>query len=326
MKTILIVLLALVACDAKKSDNTPYLSLLASSPEELIYETHPDVRKIGQIPEINGETTIVEWQGRLVAITTGMYFTDLATGANIGHYPVVINDIGLISAIVYNNEMFVFGVNKFFLDGRYATQPGNAVTMIRSTDLVNWSTPVEVLQAESNIRLLNSSVDRDATGFVMVLEFNTEKEDGTYHNLFARSPDLINWAYAGGILNPDVYSACPSIRYMPDGYYYVIHLEQHARNQAAFVSRSKDLISWEHQKGTYVVVSPKNAPGFEWKTPANSFTPGPSVPPNNNSDVDVVEFQGKTYVGYNFGDQATFGGQAYAVYDGDMQSFFHLFF
>lgn len=323
MKTILFLLLALISCDSRKKE--PLIFSLIED-ETLIYETHPDVKKIGQIPEINGETTIVEWQGKLVAVTTGLYFTDLATGANIGHYPVVINDIGLISAIVYNNEMFIFGVNKFFLDGRYATQPGNAVTMIRSTDLVNWSSPIEVLQAPENIRLLNSSVDRDATGFVMVLEFNSIQEYGTYHNLFARSSDLLSWNYAGGILNPNTYSACPSIRYMPDGYYYVIHLEQHARNQAAFVSRSKDLISWEHQKGTYVVVSPKNAPGFEWKTPANSFTPGPSIPPNNNSDVDVVEFQGKTYVGYNFGDQATFGGQAYAVYDGDMLSFFHLFF
>lgn len=327
MKTarIAFLLLAAIGCDAAKPDQALTLSLL-EAPETLVYETHPLVEKRRALPAINGETTPIVWNGKVVTITTGLYFMDLETGAIIGSYPVIHHDFALTSAIVHNGRLYVFGSDRFQLDGRYSTQPGNSVQMISSADLVTWTAPVEVLRAPDNIRILNTSVAPDASGFVMVMEFNTDQEWGTYHEMFARSPDLTSWAFTGGVLEPSRYSSCPSIRYMPDGFYYAIHDLQYSRAQAAFVSRSKDLISWERQHGNYVVVSPKNAPAFEWKDATNSFTPGPRIAPDNNSDVDLVEFNGETVIVYNYGDQSTFGGQAVAMYSGTMQNFFQEFF
>ena len=326
MKTLILAILVICAgCDSAKNPPAQF-SLPTTVLEDMPYETHPLVQKQRALPAINGETTPIVWNGRIVTITTGLYFMDLETGAIIGTHPVDMNQFALISAIVHGGRVYVFGSDQFMLDGRYATQPGNAVQMISSADLVTWTAPVEVLRAPENIRILNTSVAPDATGFVMIMEFNTSSEWGTYHEMFARSPDLLAWAFAGGILEPARYSSCPSIRYMPDGFYYVIHDLQYSRAQAAFVSRSADLIVWEHQTSPYAVVSPKNAPGFEWKDSANSFTPGPRIAPDNNSDVDLVEFSGQTHVIYNYGDQSTFGGQAFAVYDGPMQNFFQEFF
>ena len=46
----------------------------------------------------------------------------------------------------------------------------------------------------------------------------------------------------------------------------------------------------------------------------------------NNSDVDLFEFEGKTYVFYATGDQATWGTVRVAMYSGPMKQFFQAYF
>jgi hypothetical protein len=95
------------------------------------------------------------------------------------------------------------------------------------------------------------------------------------------------------------------IRYLSP-YYYVIYL--HApipdhKGWVSFLARSKDLAAWE--------LSPFN--------PILEASDGEGI---NNSDVDLFEWEGKTYITYATGDQATWGAVRMALYDGPMQEFF----
>ena len=46
----------------------------------------------------------------------------------------------------------------------------------------------------------------------------------------------------------------------------------------------------------------------------------------NNSDVDLIEIDGKTHVYYSTGDQATWGELRQAIYPGTMAEFFESYF
>ena len=100
------------------------------------------------------------------------------------------------------------------------------------------------------------------------------------------------------------YSACPVIRYVAP-YYYVIYL--HAplspeKGYVSFLARSRDLATWE--------LSPFN--------PILEAGPGEGI---NNSDVDLFEWEGRTYLTYATGDQATWGAVRVAQYDGPLADF-----
>jgi hypothetical protein len=46
----------------------------------------------------------------------------------------------------------------------------------------------------------------------------------------------------------------------------------------------------------------------------------------NNSDVDLVEFEGKTYIFYGIGDQLKWQGIKYAVYNGSFKELLTSYF
>jgi hypothetical protein len=71
--------------------------------------------------------------------------------------------------------------------------------------------------------------------------------------------------------------------------------------------RSLDLESWE--------LSPFN--------PVLEAGPGEG---KNNSDVDILEYKGKTYLYYATGDQETWGTVRVAMFDGTGETFFEAHF
>ena len=75
------------------------------------------------------------------------------------------------------------------------------------------------------------------------------------------------------------------------------------KGYVSFLARSKDLVTWE--------LSPFN--------PILEAGPGEGI---NNSDVDLFEWDGRTYITYATGDQATWGSVRMAFYDGPMKEFF----
>jgi len=96
-----------------------------------------------------------------------------------------------------------------------------------------------------------------------------------------------------------VFRHCPSC-------YSVVYLQLFIpghNGYVSFLARSKDLDAWEW--------SPFN--------PILEVGPGEGI---NNSDVDLFEWEDKTYLTYATGDQATWGAVWIALYDGPMQEFF----
>ncbi len=129
---------------------------------------------------------------------------------------------------------------------------------------------------------------------------------------FARSSDLSHWEKIPGLVfqgQSHEYSACPVIRYIKP-YYYVIYL--HAaipghKGWVSFLARSRDLADWE-------------------LSPANPILEAGSGEGTNNSDVDLIEIDGTTYVYYATGDQQTWSDLKRAVYPGSMAEFFEGYF
>ena len=210
-----------------------------------------------------------------------------------------------VSAFVNGDELNVFALE--FTDfGRVINSTG--IDRLVSKDLKNWKTE-KVILPEGDEHLFNSSVCRDDKGYLMAYESDQPVK---FCFKFARSKDLSKWekvprlAFTG---ENHEYSACPVIRYYAP-YYYVIYLHAPVKGHNGWISymaRSTDLETWE--------LSPYN--------PVLEAEPGEG---KNNSDVDILEYRGKTYLYYATGDQATWGTIRVAMFDGKEKAFFEAYF
>ncbi len=206
-----------------------------------------------------------------------------------------------VSAYVNGDELNVFALE--FTDfGRVMNSTG--IDRLTTTDLKNWKTE-KIILPEGTEHLFNSSVCRDDKGYVMAYESDKPVQ---FCFKFASSTDLAKWDKIPGLAftgEKHEYSACPLIRYFKP-YYYVIYLHNKIAGHNGYISyltRSKNLVDWE--------LSSFN--------PILEATAGEGL---NNSDVDILEYEGKTYLYYATGDQETWGTVRVAMYDGTEQSFF----
>ena len=221
---------------------------------------------------------------------------DLRTGQEIARFG---EGHSFVNAFVNGPELNVFaseGTDRDWFQSIYR---------FTSTDLKTWKRELAIPQ-EGGEHLFNCSLCRDDQGFLMAYESNLPVK---FCFKFARSRDLVKWdkipelVFAG--LDGKEYSACPVIRYFAP-YYYVIYL--HAaipghNGWVSFLARSKDMIAWE--------LSPMN--------PILEAESGEGI---NNSDVDLFEWKGNTYLYYATGDQATWCSVRVAMYVGPMRQFF----
>jgi hypothetical protein len=228
-----------------------------------------------------------------------LLIVDQASGKELTRFGVR-HSLG--SALVHGDEIHVFAAEHSDSDWFHD------IHHFRSTDLVHWSREIAI-RREGKEHLLNSSVCQDAQGFLMAYESDVPVG---FCFKFARSKDLSTWEKIPGLVftgERNEYSACPVIRYF-EPYYYVIYL--HAaipghNGWVSFLARSKDLATWQ--------LSPRN--------PVLEAGPGEG---SNNSDVDLIEIDGRTYVYYATGDQQTWGDLKSAVYPGAMREFFESYF
>ncbi|HEY9174022.1 MAG TPA: hypothetical protein VI136_17210 [Verrucomicrobiae bacterium] len=224
-----------------------------------------------------------------------LYILDLATGGEVARFG---EGHSFANAFVNGPELNVFaseGTNHDWFQSLYR---------FSSTDLKTWKRELAIPQAEGE-HLFNASVCRDDQGFLMAYESD---KPVMFCFKFARSKDLARWQKLEGLTFTGLggeYSACPVIRYVPP-FYYVIYLHAAVpghKGWVPFLARSKDLIAWE--------LSPFN--------PILEASPGEGV---NNSDVDLFEFEGNTFLFYATGDQQTWGSVRMAMFAGPMREFF----
>lgn len=267
-------------------------------------QTAAERPKLIKLPENLGpqtmECTPIEYQGRQLLFQswrgtiqkpgdTYLALQDLESGQRLSRFG---DGFSLGCALVTGNQINV-----------YATQ--DDIYRFTSADGTNWAKTLALARSGGE-HLFNSSVCQDNQGYLMAYETDQPLSFGFK---FARLKDLAKWEKIDGLIFAGVggkqYSACPVIRYFAP-YYYVIYLHTAIPGHTGFVSflaRSKDLATWE--------LTPFN--------PILEAGPGEGI---NNSDVDLIERDGTTYVYYATGDQQTWLDLKRAVYPGPMKEFF----
>jgi hypothetical protein len=229
-----------------------------------------------------------------------LFLRDLATGQDSAHFA---EGHSFVNAFVNGPELNIFaseGSNRDWFQSIYR---------FTSTDLKTWKRELAIPK-EGDEHLFNCSVCQDEQGYLMTYESNLPVG---FCFKFARSKDLSQWTKLPGLVfageDGKQYSACPVVRYFAP-YYYVIYL--HAaipghQGWVPFLARSRDLLDWE--------LSPMN--------PILEASPGEGI---NNSDIDLFEWEGNTYLFYATGDQATWGSVRIAMYLGAMKQFYETCF
>jgi len=246
-------------------------------------------------------------------------FIDVETG---NATPAFAKGYHLGSAYIEGDTAYVFGVDIW---------DGERIQVFWSKDLENWSDKPALVLKDWGI--FNTSVCKGKDGkYFMAFEIGRPPEETGvgFTNRFAESDDLLNWKLTPPeyVYSKDRYTACPALRYLDDGYYYMIYLEAKAGpSYVPYIVRSKDLINWE--------ISPLN--------PVLQFSDDDKVIANpkltsdqrkriaeavniNNSDVDLCEFDGKVIIYYSWGNQQGIEHLAEAVYEGSLESFLKGFF
>lgn len=229
--------------------------------------------------------------------TKNMYLLvrDLRTGAEVARFG---EGHSFASAFARGPELHVFaseGSNHDWFQ---------SIWHFTSADLKTWKRELAIAK-EGGEHLFNASVCEDDQGYVMAYESNVPVQ---FCFKFARSKDLSRWEKLPGLVFTGVnreYSACPALRYIRP-WYHAIYLHEAPSGQTGWVSfaaRSRDLAEWE--------LSPRN--------PILVAGPGEGI---NNSDVDLFEYEGRTYLFYATGDQATWSTVNVALYPGTMAEFF----
>jgi hypothetical protein len=228
-----------------------------------------------------------------------LYIRDLTTGNEVCRFAA---GHSFASAFVNGDQLHVFaseGTDRDWFQ---------SINHFTTTDLKTWRSEPAIAK-EGDEHLFNCSVCRDDQGFLMAYESNQPVQ---FCFKFARSGDLNRWEKIPGLVftgEKQEYSACPVIRYFAP-YYYVIYLHAATDKHSgwiSFLARSQDLATWE--------LSPLN--------PILTAENGEGI---NNSDVDLFEWEGRTYLFYATGDQATWGAVRVAMFDGPMQRFYEACF
>ena len=243
-----------------------------------------------------------------------LFIEDLATGQEIARLGP---RFCFVSAFVNGDEMNIFGTVN-------ANKEWRDIYRFWSTDLKTWKQE-KVISREGDAQQFNTSVCRDDQGYVMAYESNKPFQ---WCFRFARSKDLLKWEKVQGLEFVDMaeQTVCgnPTIRYVAPYYYviYGIHRDSGQKGPGMHyeyllpetkyvtaVARSKDLATWE--------LSPTRGPMLD-------PIPGEGI---NNTDADLFEFQGNTYIYYATGEQtADWGTIRVATYAGPMKEMLEAYF
>lgn len=232
---------------------------------------------------------------------------------------VPLRDHYFAMAFVWKERVYIFAADHRTSEGFWKTKQ---VSMIWSEDLLNWSEPRTVLEAEKGEHFFNFGVCRGPDHFVMLYETD-DPQWCIFTFKYLTSDDLITWKrIPGGVYGTDKYVGGPAL-YFEGGYYYTLFL--HALGNSHYetrITRSKDCIHWED--------APEDRPFITYDS--NHITDPvnfPGVAETNASDVEVCYWQNKTIAYVNGGNQGEItraGDLQLAEFDGTPRELFESFF
>lgn len=317
-RVIAAVCLSLMTCQVATGDDTP-LAAPAEGP------VNPKLVKLPfAFSGLLMENTPVIYKGRPLLVQnyrpiepdeqesgSYLFIEDLTTGQKLARFGT---GFSFVSAFVRGEEMNIFGTvstNKEWTKDVYR---------FWSTDLKTWKQELAIAR-DGDDHLFNTSVCQDDQGYLMVYE-SVVPVSWCLH--FARSKDLSHWEKIPGLAFADVEGnatcGCPAIRYFAP-YYYLIYGAWCWQGPAkgyeyglpttkytTLLARSRDLVTWELSPTRGPMLDPVDGEGI------------------NNTDADLFELEGNTYITYATGDQATWGTIRMAMYAGPMKEMFEAYF
>lgn len=209
---------------------------------------------------------------------------------------------------------------------------GEEIRIYTSHDLHTWQE--RSLLRNPGWQYFNTSLTKGPDGYVLLLEANQPAEHvGPYPFtlFFATSPDLIHWtflSYDKGF-SKERYMGGPYLRYSRGWYYLLSVTELPCQRYTNYIYRTRDFDTWE--VGFY---NPILMPGEEDRLISpHAYDLNDTLREeirtgfiSSNSDMDMCEYQGKTIITYNAGNQLGFYYLAEAEYDGPIEEFLEAFF
>nr|MDO8111002.1 hypothetical protein [Candidatus Sigynarchaeota archaeon] len=252
----------------------------------------------GRLLTVTFDRPVVGWNRGLAILVHEMVTRELVARVPWDH--------GLGCAIVVDGTLRVFGSIDWESRNSVATAALTLDFKLGPTEVV--------LEAVEGQTIFNTSVAPCPGGYVMAYEVR-EKGLVDFSIRFAKSKDLLHWEKVGTVFEPTTYAACPSIRYC-GGWYYFIYLRHFKPRYISWIARTADFETFDVFHGnakhpaTTAFLSSRCCESWEGI---------------NNSDVDLVEHGGMTFIVYCDGDQQTWMNVRTAVYMGTMGQLFKEF-
>lgn len=295
----------------------------------------PHIRKLGAVSP-NGECSPFVFHDRLyrlelcdqsrgtdIASPTLALIRDRETGAILSKFGA---GCYYYSFYQENDTAYVIGTRSIT-----PNLSGDTLMLFESTDLIHWSE--RELLSNPGWKLFNTSLTRGPKGYVLAVEASEPAEHVgvPFTAFFAESEDMRTWTWM------DYDKGFPKHRYLGGpwfrysrGYYYLIAVTAlPCARYTNYIYRTKDFETWE--VGFY---NPILMPGEEDRkiSPyAYDFSPKHLEEIrtgfiSNNSDIDMCDWNGKTLMVYNVGNQLGFYYLAEAEYDGTVDDFLESYF
>ena len=293
---------------------------------------YPEIKKLG-ICSPWGEATPVVWNGRLMRLELCDPYKGTQVTEEV-HSLIRDAESGeIISRVAYGcyfqsgylegDTFYVLGVD---------SQQRDTIRIFESKDLIHW-TGRQLLRNPGWV-YYNTGLTKGLDGYVLLMESSEPREriGEPFTHVFATSPDLIHWTF----LDPEIYSLTraryqggPWLKYV-DGWYYAIAVEHLPCNiYTNYLFRSQDLKNWYVGKYNPLLMASnedKKASPYMWDISQEEYDRIQTAYNINNSDIDMCDWNGKTYIMYLCGNQLGNYWAADAVYDGTVKEFLEGFF
>lgn len=293
----------------------------------------PVIRRMGAC-SICGEMTPFVHEGRLYRMELNN--RDYGVSIARSHARIVDVETGSILStfggpdFYYYSGFYENGTLYVFATGR---SPASACYRFASRDLVHWE-QVKLFDFPG-FRFFNTGVAHGPDGYWMCIEANEPRAlvGVPFTCFFLHSEDMLHWE----MLPPeeyayprDRYCGGPCLKYS-DGWYYLILVEEMPLcRYTNYIHRTRDFKTFE--TGKYNPLLPFGDPGDRKLSPRCANVPDTFAEEvatafiSSSSDVDLCEFEGKTYINYILGNQLSYYFTCEAEYDGPMADFLARFF
>lgn len=299
--------------------------------DTVMRKGYPRIRKLGAVSP-NGESTPFVFSGRLYRLelcdpTHGLdssvpifaLIRDRETGEILSRFGE-----GCYYYSLYTENGIVYVIGTVRMPGKFC---GDTFRLFESRDLINWS--ARELLSYPGWEYYNTSLTKGPDGYVLCMEAGAPAEfvgEHPFTCFFAKSSDLVQWTFLGNdtAFSKERYNGGPWMRWSRGWYYLISVTGIPCFRWTNYIFRTKDFRNWE--VGIYNPILMPDEEDRKLSPYCFDFTPDQisqirTGMITSDSDVDMCDWNGKTLITYNPGNQLGFYFMAEAEYDGTVDEF-----